>query len=119
METTRVFDAELVEAVADESGLDAERLRSLLETHQQSVRELTGVDTLLYDLRKYHDPDPLAERTEAAYYLVVPTDFWGEVAAHLSLSESEVTALERLHERRLRRTVDDVSDGQAVVLLRT
>jgi len=118
METTHVFDAELVDAVADEFDLNAGRLRSLLETHQQSVRELTGVDTLLYDLRKYHDPDPLRERTAEAYYLVVPTDFWGEVAAHLSLSETEATALQRLHERRLRRRVGDGEDGQAVVLLR-
>lgn len=130
MNAASVFDAELIETVAEQSGLDPARLRTLLETHQRSIREMTGVDTLVYDLRKYHSPDPLHERTDDAYFLVVPTDFWGDVADLLSLSDAEATTLRQLHERRVRQALGStdhdgadageppLADGQAVVLIR-
>jgi len=119
------FDADLLAAVAEERDVDVERLRTLARTHQSNVRDLPGVDDIVYEWRNQFHLDPLLVRTTATYYLALPAHVWDEFAESLGATDVERDALVALHERQARQDADTVGldvgrlDGdEAVVLTR-
>lgn len=117
------FDPSVVAAVADEAGLDASSLHDLVRRHQAGVRELPGVDDLVYEWRRGLPFDPVVARTDAAYYLVVPETVWAEFDDHLALGSGEREALREVHDRQTRaraadlERVEGVPDGTAPMVL--
>jgi hypothetical protein len=99
------FDATLVERVAADCGVEVGVLRDLAVRHQQGMRELPGVDNLVYEWRKYYPYDPIVARTERAFYAVVFAAVWDEFADRLGLTEPEQSALTELHDRQTRATL--------------
>ncbi|WP_101297829.1 hypothetical protein [Halegenticoccus soli] len=93
------FDEEVVEAVARDRGVATERLRELLRRQQESVRELPGVDDIVYEWRRAFPRNPLVERRDEAYFLAVPDHVWPEFGDALSLSSAELAALRAVHAR--------------------
>ncbi|WP_226013045.1 hypothetical protein [Halomicrobium salinisoli] len=93
-----LFERAVVAAVADDVDVDEDELRSALDTHQESVESLPGVENIVYEWRKEY-ADPLLERTEEAYYLLVPERVWAEFAEHLDLSAAMETAVVEVHRR--------------------
>ncbi|KTG10294.1 hypothetical protein AUR64_12010 [Haloprofundus marisrubri] len=104
------FDADIVSRVAADHGTTAEALATLVERHQQSVRELPGVDDIVYEWRNAFTENPVVERREDRYLLSVPAHVWPEFASALSLSEEELAALRAVHADQLRVDVDS-GDG--------
>lgn len=106
------FDAVVADA-ADSLGatdapsevVDERRLRQLVADHQQSVRDLPGVENIVYEWRRSFAVNPVVLRTDSAYFLVVEPWVWAEFAAALSLSPAEVDALRAVHDRQFRRSV--------------
>jgi len=96
------FDEAVIDAVADQHGIDERRLRALVRRHQQSVRDLPGVDDIVYEWRKAFRTDPLVERRPDRYVLATPAHVWPEFGDHLDLDDDERTALEAVHERQAR-----------------
>jgi hypothetical protein len=122
-EELAVFDDEVIAAVADDHGLDPDRLRSVAFTHQANVRALPGVEDIVYEWRNYFHQDPLVSRTEAAYYLALPEHVWEEFTDDLELDDRESQALLALHDRQARESADEVGldtarlDSDAAVVL--
>lgn len=118
------FDADIVSRVATDHGTTAEALAALLERHQQSVRELPGVDDIVYEWRNAFAENPVVERREDRYLLSVPAHVWPEFASALSLSEAELAALQAVHAEQLRIDVDageaksDLGDDDPMILVR-
>jgi hypothetical protein len=115
------FDDELFTAVASDNDLDADRLRSVAGDHQQGVRDLPGVDDIVYEWRNQFHMDPLVHRTPAAYVLALRDHVWSEFGDRLDLSATELDALRSLHDRQARTLVTDASrfdDADALVLTR-
>ena len=104
------FDDAVVGAVARDRDIDVSELRDLLRRQQRSVRDLPGVDDIVYEWRKAFAREPLLERREDAYLLAVPNHVWPEFAASLSLSDAELLALREVHERQVRTSLR-VSEG--------
>ncbi|MEF8850812.1 MAG: hypothetical protein V5A44_01190 [Haloarculaceae archaeon] len=102
------FDADLFADVAAEHGFDADRLRELARTHQSSVRELPGVEDIVYEWRSQFHWDPLLARTTGAYYLALPDHVWDEFAEDIGATDEERAALVALHDRQIRRDAPDV-----------
>jgi len=117
------FDAAVVEAVADEHGVDADRLAELLRTHQSNVRGLPGVEDLVYEWRNHFHLDPMLARTDAAYYLALPKHVWDEFGDDLAVDDDERAALIAVHDRQARSDADIAGfeaarlDGDAAVVL--
>lgn len=103
-----VFDAGLVTEVAGDHDIDSDRLSTLARTHQSNVRDLPGVDDIVYEWRTQFHQDPLLARTSAAYYLALPDHVWDEFAEDIGISEAERTALVDLHGRQTRIDADEV-----------
>ena len=121
-----VFDAGLVTDVAGDHDIDSDRLSTLARTHQSNVRNLPGVDDIVYEWRTQFHQDPLLARTSAAYYLALPDHVWDEFAEDIGASEAERAALVDLHGRQTRIDADEVGADTArletsepVVLTRT
>lgn len=96
------FDDAVFAAVArDRDRLPAD-LRDLAVRHQRSVRDLPGVDDLVYEYRKAFARGPVADRRAEAYYLLVPDHVWPEFGAALSVSDADLAALRALHDRQFR-----------------
>lgn len=113
------FDDAVVADVARKRDRSPAALRELAARQQESVRDLPGVDDLVYEYRKAFARSPVAERREAAYYLLVPGHVWPEFGAALSLSEAELAALRALHDRQFRAAVGDPDgDRDPLVLVR-
>lgn len=113
------FDDDVVAAVAADRDLSAASLAALVERHQRLVRELPGVEDVVYEWRKTLPHDPLVERREAAYYLVVDPVVWTEYGDALDLDAAELAALRAVHDRQLRNTVDSpAGDREPIVLTR-
>jgi len=119
------FDADLVAAVAEEHDVDRDRLTTLARTHQSNVRDLPGVDDIVYEWRNQFHLDPLLARTTATYYLALPAHVWDEFAESLGATDAERAALVALHDRQTRQDAEEVGadvgrlDGdEAVVLTR-
>jgi hypothetical protein len=102
------FDADLFAAVGDDHGVDADRLRELARTHQSSVRDLPGVEDIVYEWRSQFHWDPLLARTTGAYYLALPDHVWDEFAEDVGATDVERAALVALHERQIRRDAPEV-----------
>lgn len=118
------FDADLVSAVAEETGGDPDALRSMLRRHQESVRALPGVTDLVYEWRRVFD-DAVVVRTEGVFCCAVRPVVWSEFADALGLGDDERERIAAVHDRQARRTARtegaDVSafdDRAAVVLTR-
>ncbi|MFC7195270.1 hypothetical protein ACFQL4_12360 [Halosimplex aquaticum] len=58
------FDEAVLAEAADEHGVSADRLADLVRTHQSNVRDLPGVEDIVYEWRNYFHRDPLVGRTE-------------------------------------------------------
>lgn len=118
------FDPDLVSSVAAETGCDADALRSLLRRHQESVRDLPGVDDLVYEWRRVFD-DAVVVRTGSVFCCAVRPAVWSEFADALALEDEERERLVTVHDRQARRTAriegaDETAfdDRAAVVLAR-
>jgi hypothetical protein len=111
----RIFDR-----VAEETGVPLGRLRTVTRRHQQGVRDLPGVDNIVYEWRTQFRADPLVHRTEEVYVLSVADHVWGEFADTLEASPPEREALETVHDRQARRLVGETPplDDGALVLTR-
>jgi hypothetical protein len=108
-----VFDAGLVTDVAGDHDIDSDRLSTLARTHQSNVRDLPGVDDIVYEWRTQFHQDPLLARTNAAYYLALPDHVWDEFAEDIGASEAERAALVDLHGRQTRIDADEVGADTA------
>ena len=108
-----VFDAGLVTDVAGDHDIDSDRLSTLARTHQSNVRDLPGVDDIVYEWRTQFHQDPLLARTSAAYYLALPDHVWDEFAEDIGVSEAERAALVDLHGRQTRIDADEVGADTA------
>ncbi|PSP31781.1 hypothetical protein BRC64_08845 [Halobacteriales archaeon QH_10_67_22] len=118
-----VFDEAVVADVAADHGLDSDRLADLARTHQSNVRDLPGVDDIVYEWRNYFHMDPLLARTETAYYLALPDHVWDEFAEDIDLDGDRRAALVALHDRQARNDADTAGldtgrlDGDRAVVL--
>jgi len=119
------FDADCIAAVADDHDIDVDRLTALARTHQANVRDLPGVDDIVYEWRNQFHLDPLLARTTEAYYLALPAHVWDEFAESLGINDTERAALVALHDRQTRRDAEEVgadvgrlNGDEAVVLAR-
>lgn len=113
------FDDDVVAAVAAERDLSAASLSELIERHQRLVRELPGVEDVVYEWRKTLPDDPLVERREAAYYLAVAPAVWAEYGEALDADAADLDALRAVHDRQLRSAGDPPEgDREAIVLTR-
>ena len=108
-----VFDAGLVTDVAGDHDIDSDRLSTLARTHQSNVRNLPGVDDIVYEWRTQFHQDPLLARTSAAYYLALPDHVWDEFVEDIGASEAERAALVDLHGRQTRIDADEVGADTA------
>lgn len=95
------FDENVVSRTVDETNVGTERLRDVAQSHQQMVRELPGVEDIVYEWRRALPKNPLLERRTEVYYLAVDATIWGEYGDALSLSETDFDALRTLHENQL------------------
>jgi hypothetical protein len=96
------FDEALIEAVAADRGRDAEGLRRLVRRHQEQMRELPGVEDLVYEWRKMLPGDPLVERHEDVYLLLVEPNVWPQFADALEFDADALAAVQAVHARQLR-----------------
>ncbi len=113
------FDDETFDHVAGETAVSADRLRTLARRHQEGVRELPGVDNIVYEWRNHFHVDPLLTRTDAVYALALPGRVWDEFADGLDSSAAEHDALVAVHDRQARALVGATGrlDGDAGLVL--
>lgn len=113
------FDDESFETVATDNDIAADRLRALARRHQEGIRELPGVDDIVYEWRNHFHMDPLLARTAAAYVLALPDHIWEEFADRLELSAAELDALQAVHDRQSRGLIEATGrlDGDAGLVL--
>jgi len=113
------FDDETFGHVAAETEVSADRLRTLVQRHQEGVRDLPGVDDIVYEWRNHFHMDPLLVRTDAVYVLALPAHVWEEFADRLDVSETELDALLSVHDRQARALVDATGrlDGDTALVL--
>lgn len=119
------FDDDLFGAVGAE--VDSGRLAALAREHQVGIRELPGVDNIVYEWRHQLPRDPLLLRTTAVYVLALPDRVWAEFFDRLGLTDPEADALRELHHRQAcrhleaadtPRTTDALDAAAAMVLSR-
>jgi hypothetical protein len=102
------FDPDLLAAVAEDHGVGVDRLTTLARTHQSNVRDLPGVEDIVYEWRSQFHWDPLLARTTGAYYLALPDHVWDEFADSLGVTDAERDALVALHDRQTRQDAEAV-----------
>lgn len=100
------FDADILEAVAERTGTGPARLRDLLRRHQESARDMPGVDNLVYEWRKYLPYDPVVARTDEAFHCVVLPEVWGDFADVLDVDDADFERLLAVHDRQARRAAE-------------
>ena len=111
-EPLAAFDDDGIRAVAADRGDDEAAVRDLVRRHQESVRDLPGVEDIVYEWRRMLPRPPLIERREDAYYLLLRRDVWEEYRDALSLTEGEFAALRAVHARQFAAAVGAAgSDG--------
>lgn len=116
-----VFEDHVIGDVATESGADPAVLRDRVRHHQVSMRELPGIEDLVYEWRNLFHRDPLVERTDAAYVLVVREHVWEEFGDRLELTADELEQLRAVHARQAREyaeNTDRLDDDEPIVLTR-
>jgi hypothetical protein len=101
------FDEALIETVAADRDRDTEALCGLVRRHQEQMRELPGVENLVYEWRQLLPSDPLVERRTDAYLLAVEPTVWPQFADALGVDTDALAALKTVHAHHLRATVDD------------
>jgi len=101
------FDQGVIDAVAADHAVEPARLTELVRTHQANVRDLPGVEDIVYEWRNHYHRDPLVGRTPAVYYLALPDHVWDEFVEDLGIDESERDALLAVHDRQARTASDD------------
>ncbi|ELZ23745.1 hypothetical protein C475_14078 [Halosimplex carlsbadense 2-9-1] len=117
------FDEAVLESVAADRDVAVERLTDIVRTHQSNVRELPGVEDIVYEWRNYFHQDPLVGRTEGAYYLALPEHVWAEFTDDLGLDETESAALLAVHDAQARAAPSEAGvetgrlDGDAALVL--
>lgn len=99
------FDDAVVSRTAEEAEVGADSIRRVARSHQQTVRDLPGVEDIVYEWRRSLPKNPLVERRTDAYYLAVDATVWGEYGDALSLSLAEFDALRALHANQLAATL--------------
>lgn len=114
---SEAFDPGVIESVAEETGLDADRLVDLLDRLQRVIRPGRTADDLVYEYRKAFARDPLVERRPDAYYLAVPGHVWPEFGDALDCSSAELRALRSVHDRQFHATLGDHGDDRAPMIL--
>jgi hypothetical protein len=115
------FDDGVFDEVAGETDVPATRLRELAARHQEAVRDLPGVDDIVYEWRNHFHRDPLVARTAAAYVLAVESHVWDEFDDGLDASGTELGALKTVHDRQARALAPDgdrFESADAIVLTR-
>ena len=117
------FDDDVIEAVARDCSLDEDELRALATRHQRAVRDLPGVEDIVYEWRSQFHQDPLLTRTDAVYVLVHRPHVWEEYVESLALDDADATALRSLHREQARTLVgagedDRLAAGEPMVLTR-
>jgi len=116
---TELFEPDRIEAVATDHGVESETLAAALTDHQEAVEDLPGVENIVYEWRKQYE-DPLVDRTETAYFLVVPHALWTEFADALELSDEIRDAVVEVHRRTVATNTQappSPADDQAYVAL--
>jgi len=108
------FDDAHVAGVASEYDVGERRLRECLRRHQQQVRDLPGVEDIVYEWRRAFPWDPVVERRDEAYRLRVEPNVWPEFSNALGFDDAETAAVRAVHERH----VPGSQGGDAMVLTR-
>jgi len=98
------FDDDLLQSVDTEVGAD--RLAALARDHQAGIRELPGVDDIVYEWRRELPVDPVLLRSPEVYVLALPDRVWTEFLEELGVDGREADALRHLHDRQGRRLLD-------------
>ena len=111
------FEERVIDAVAADHAVEPGRLTELVRAHQTNVRELPGVEDIVYEWRNYFHQDPLVGRTPTVYYLALPDHVWEEFVDDLGLDAAERDALLAVHDRQARAASDE--DGVEVARLDT
>lgn len=101
-----LFDDAVIAEIATEFDISAEVLRGAARRHQEQMRDLPGVDDLVYEWRKTLPREPLVDRRDDAYLLVIHPGVWPQFVDALDLREAELDALRELHARVLAAEVD-------------
>jgi hypothetical protein len=115
------FDDEIIAATSADSDIGKNVLRAIASAHQNGVRDLPGVDDIVYEWRNQFHQDPIVHRTETVYVLAVQSHVWEEFGDALDISAAELDCLKALHDRQARTLVSDTSrfdSDDAVVLTR-
>ncbi|MFB6191730.1 MAG: hypothetical protein ABEI11_00230 [Haloarculaceae archaeon] len=117
------FDADLVAAVAAETGGSEASLWDALGRHQAYADSLPSVEDLVYEWRTQLPYDPLVARTDEAYYVALLPGVWNEFGEQMGLSGATITRLREVHDRQARRAADergeptDAYEGAAPMVL--
>ena len=119
------FADDVIAAVAADHGVDRDRLTDLVRSHQSNVRDLPGVDDLVYEWRNQFHLDPMLARTDDAYYLALPAHVWDEFLDALGVEGDRADALRAAHRVQFDRAAEEAgfdpdraADDAAVVLTR-
>lgn len=96
------FDDDLLRSVGE---VDPDRLAALAREHQAGVRDLPGVDDIVYEWRRQLPVDPLLFRSPERYVLALPERVWAEFLDELGADDRETEALRALHDQQARRTL--------------
>lgn len=102
-EPLAAFDSELLAESVESFALTDSKLEQLLRRHQEGVRELPGVDNIVYEWRTQFHDEPLLHRDEDVYVLALQDHVWGEFADYLGLADIEIDAIQSAHERQAQR----------------
>lgn len=106
-----------VPAVAAETDLAESELRALVGKLNASVTDYPGVSDLVFEYRRAFSHDPLVERADGAYFLLVPPRVWPEFGAALDVDERSIAALRAVHERAFSAGTEFGSRGDWVPLV--
>ncbi|MFB6137293.1 MAG: hypothetical protein ABEJ42_02985 [Halobacteriaceae archaeon] len=115
------FDGDVLDATADDHGVDPGHLRDVLRRHQSFVREyeaVGGTDGLVYEWRQSFPSDPVVEQAADRYYLVVDERVWGDFRRRLELDATVFDALRAVHAAQFERDVGAASGVHPMVLVR-
>ena len=118
-EELAAFDDDLLRSAI--AGVGADRLAALAREHQAGIRELPGVDDIVYEWRRGLPWDPVLFRSPEVYVLALPDRVWAEFLGELGTGNPEADALRELHDRQARRTLEGVDrpDADAAAALDT
>ncbi|MFP4187941.1 MAG: universal stress protein [Halobacteriales archaeon] len=84
-----VFEDAVFEAVAADAGVPTADLRGLVARHQETVRDLPGVEDVVYEWRSRLPEDPLVHRSPRAYVLAHRETVWRQYDEALGLSPGD------------------------------